>query len=96
MTMDEDVLKSGSALGLLDAEELAGAIRRLAIKAHQTLKCPDSTAGELIALRRRLKELLRRLADPQAGINRWLRRADHSLEARLLWARRTERESLAS
>jgi hypothetical protein len=93
--MDEDVSKSGSPPPILDAEELAKAIRQLAIEAHRTLNSPDATAGELIALRRRFKELLHQLEARQAGISRWLRRADRALEARLLSNLRTERGSLA-
>ena len=95
--MDEGVSirgvpKSGWVPGkILDAEEFARAIRCLAIDARQTLNRPDATAGELIELRRRFRELMRvprgsRLTE----IDRWLRSAYRRLDARLISDLRAE------
>ena|SRR6516165_454385 len=71
--------------GSLDAEEMAGAFRRLAIEAHRTLNRPEATTGELVGLRRRLRGLLRAARDSHmTAIERWLRSADRMLDARLI------------
>ena len=94
--MDEGVSmrkaeKSGTVPGILDAEELARAIRRLAIDAHQTLNQPDATASELIELRRRFRELIRAPRGSRlTEIDRWLRSANRRLDLRLMSDLRTE------
>ena len=71
----------------LDAEELARAIRGLAVEAHEILNRPDATTGELIALRRRSRELLRVARGSQlTEIERWLRSVHRTLDAKLLSA----------
>jgi len=101
-TIDEDISIAGaehssSAPGTLDADDFAGAIRRLAIDADRTLNRPDTTAGELVKLRRRIKELLQITRGLQrTGIDRWLRSADRLLESRLFSDLRSEPGHLAS
>jgi hypothetical protein len=69
----------------LDAEELAEAIRRLAVEAHRTLNRPDATTGELAKLRRRFKVLLRVARGSQStAIERWLWSAHRAVDTRLL------------
>jgi hypothetical protein len=90
MTMDPGVSVVGaderrSEPGNLDTEQLARSIRRLAIAAHAILRRPDAPRGELVDLRRQLKELLREARGGQlAEIERWLRSAVRMLDARLL------------
>ena len=69
----------------LDAEELARAIRGLAVEAHELLNRREATTGELIALRRRAWELLRGVRGSQtAELERWLRSVHRTLGAKLL------------
>ena len=90
--MDEGVSVAGadkrrSEPVTLDAEELARAIRGLAVDAHEILNRPDATTGELIERRRRAKELLRVVQGSQlTEIERWLRSVHRTLDAKLLSA----------
>ena len=71
----------------LDAEELARAIRGLAVEAHEIMNRPDATAGELIELRRRSSELLRVARGSQlTEIERWLRSVHRTLDEKSLSA----------
>jgi hypothetical protein len=95
MTMDQGVSVIGAERlpesDSLDAKELAREIRRLAVDVHEILNRPDATAGELTALRRRFKELLRvAQGSRQSWIERWLRSADRRLDAKLLCGLVTE------
>lgn len=99
--MDECVwIHSGrehdSEQGVLDVEDLARAIRGLAIDAQRTLNRPDATAGELIELRRRFRELIRMPRGSRlTEVDRWLRSAYRQLDARLMSDLRTELERWA-
>ena len=81
--VDADTRRSEPAT--LDAEELTGAIRRLAVDAHEILNRRDAATGELTELRRRSQELLRVARGSQlTEIERWLWSAHRQLDARLL------------
>jgi hypothetical protein len=90
MTMDEGVsgvdadTKRWEPVNL-DAEELAGAFRGLAIEAHRTLNRPEARSGELVELRHRLRGLLRVVRGSRlTAIERWLWSAHRAVDARLL------------
>ena len=69
----------------LDVQQFARTIRRLAIETHEILKRKDATIGELAELRRRFKVILRAARGWHlTEIERWLRSADRTLDARLL------------
>jgi hypothetical protein len=91
MTMDQGAWGVGADTrrqepDRLDAAEWAGALRRLAVDAHEILNRPDATTDELVEIRRRLKGLLRASRGSRLSeIDRWLRSADSRLDARLLW-----------
>lgn len=75
----------GLDLKPLDAEDLARIIRQLAIDLDQFLKRQDPAIGEIVRLRRRIRELRGHLGDLQkTEIDRWLRNVDHRLEAELV------------
>jgi hypothetical protein len=88
--MDEGILRVGadetrSEPGTLDVGQFARSIRRLASEVHEILNRPDATTGELTELRRRFKELLRvARGSGLTEIERWLRSANRTLDARLL------------
>src|SRR5262245_37684346 len=74
-----------AAPGTLDAEEFARMVRRLAAETHRVLNRPETKDHELVELRQQFRHLLHesrgwRLAE----IDRWLRSANHKLEAKLL------------
>jgi hypothetical protein len=78
-------IKRGFDPRALDPEEVARRVRQLAVDAHRILNHPDTTVEELIALRRRFKELLRAGRGSQpTEIERWLRSAQQEVDAKLL------------
>jgi LmbE family N-acetylglucosaminyl deacetylase len=73
--------------GPLAAAELAQAIRHLAVEAGRILNHPDATTGELMQIRRRVRQLLRAArgrASQPTEIDRWLRCVVDAIDAKLL------------
>jgi hypothetical protein len=75
---------NGDGHDVLDPEELAREVRQFAIDAHRALTRPDTPIDVVIGLRQRLGLLLRKTRGSGASeINRWLRRSQGEIEARL-------------
>ena len=83
--------------GPLDVGQFARAIRRLAIETHEILNRLDATTGELVRMRRRSWELLHGARASQLSeIERWLRSAVRTLDAKLFSRLVAEPEGPAS
>jgi hypothetical protein len=74
-----------SASSIRDAEELARAIRRRAIEAHEIMNCPNARIGKVIKIRRHFEELLqeaRGLSSQPTELENWLRNAHLAIETK--------------
>lgn len=69
----------------LNPEEFARLVRQLAVDTHHCLSRSNTTMCEFISLRRRFGDLLGENQERQhTEVERWLRNARRTLEARLL------------
>ena len=81
---DLDFSLNGNDPDMLDPEELARLIRRLAIETHRALKCPEISVDELTSLYRQAEALLDHTQEQRAAeLHRWLRNAIRAIDARL-------------